>query len=363
MRKQDERDGSIGEGGGGSGGTAGSGSTAGSDGSGETAGRIGALAGHGDDGGRIGAPADDGDGEAALAGIELDAWAPPAAPPAGALADAVIAQVRQPAGAPALEAIELDAPASGHGRGPGRDRGGRRWPIALAAVVGAAAAAVAIMLATGRGGGVSAPPASRGEVAQVQQQVRDLREQLGAVEQALAARPTLSPADPARPTLSSADPARPTEPASPTEPRPAEPRPTEPGPETNPESLPGLAPARGPAPRAPQQQTPARTSQGSGSGCDADALLEKGKQHFAEGQLAAAFAALEASYACRPDPHTAAKAFVAACNLPSIAKAAWGWRRMSPPQRQMALAVCVRNGITEDDLDRAAFPQGTTRKP
>ncbi len=274
-------------------------------------------------------------------------------------------------GAPALAAIELDAPASGHGRGPGRDRGGRRWPLALAAVVGAAAAAVAIVLATGRGGGASAPAALA------------RRGRAGAAAGARAPRAGSAPSSrrsrrgrsrpprirrggsrpgSQRGRRASARPAGHGRRSRGRQSRGRRSRPTEPGPEANPASLPGLAPPQGPAPRAAAAD----------AGSDIAGIWiwlrrrrapREGEGALRRGPARAAFAALEASYACRLDSQTAAKAFVAACNLPSIAKAAWSWRRMVPRQRQMALAVCVRNGITEDDLNRAASPQRTTGKP
>ena len=350
-------------------------------------GRVGEDADHEGGGGRIGDPAEGGDlGEAALAGIDLDAWAPPP-PPAGALADAVIARMRQPAGAPALEPVEPGAPA--RVRGHRRARGGRRWPIALAAAVVGAAGAAVIVLAVGRGGSAGAPAVSHGEVEQVQQQVRELRARLDATEQALAARqeprpglderpePQPSPELPLAPLPSGApqltDPpgtqprqirtAERQQPANPPAKSPPSPPAKSPpsSPTKSPPSSPPKSPAKSPpsSPPSPSSPPPAKSPRTPPppASCDADALLERGREYFANGQYAAAITALEASYACRPNPLTVEKAFIAACNLPSLAKAARNWRLMPEPQRQRAVPVCVRNGITEDDLDRAASPR------
>ncbi|HWU86537.1 MAG TPA: hypothetical protein VN253_04655, partial [Kofleriaceae bacterium] len=84
--------------------------------------------------------------------------------------------------------------------------------------------------------------------------------------------------------------------------------------------------------------------------CDADAFAEKGRELFASGQNSQSLASWEAAYNCRQDPQFAQKAFIVACNLTNIPKAKLFWKRMSPALRQLALGVCVRNGITEDTL-------------
>jgi hypothetical protein len=93
--------------------------------------------------------------------------------------------------------------------------------------------------------------------------------------------------------------------------------------------------------------------------CDADALAEKGRDAFAAGQLAASLKHFDQAYACRPALHHAEKAFLAACNMPSVPQAQRQWARLTPASRQRILAVCVRNGITEDVLDQANAPRAT----
>jgi ABC transport system ATP-binding/permease protein len=95
----------------------------------------------------------------------------------------------------------------------------------------------------------------------------------------------------------------------------------------------------------PAQQTPPPTA------CNADEHIERGKDHFANSQLAAALAAYEAAYGCKPEQALAEKVFIVACNIPSLGKAKTYWKRMPAAMRSRALGVCVRNGITEDVLN------------
>jgi len=84
--------------------------------------------------------------------------------------------------------------------------------------------------------------------------------------------------------------------------------------------------------------------------CDADVLAGNGMNAYSSGAYAASLAYYEAAIACRPDPSFVQKAFVVACNLNNLRKAKTHWRRMLFPSRAQALEVCVRNGITEDQL-------------
>lgn len=117
------------------------------------------------------------------------------------------------------------------------------------------------------------------------------------------------------------------------------------------------APDPAPAPPAPADKTspflPVRPPV-ERAGCDDEALTERGREQFSSGQYAAAFVTFEQAYACRPDPSHAEKAIVAACNLPSVEKAARQWRRLPPVQRNRILGVCVRNGITVEQLEDGA---------
>ena len=86
--------------------------------------------------------------------------------------------------------------------------------------------------------------------------------------------------------------------------------------------------------------------------CDASALVTRGGQQFAAGQLAESLTSYEAAYACRHEPAQLQKAFVVACNLRDLAKARSYWKRLTPQLRSSALGVCVRNGIDEATLSK-----------
>ncbi len=85
--------------------------------------------------------------------------------------------------------------------------------------------------------------------------------------------------------------------------------------------------------------------------CDADALAEKGREQHASNQLAAALASFEQAYSCSRKPTLAQKAFVVACNMHSLSKARLHWKQLSPALRTQAIGTCVRNGITEAQLN------------
>jgi hypothetical protein len=96
--------------------------------------------------------------------------------------------------------------------------------------------------------------------------------------------------------------------------------------------------------------------------CDAGELTEKGREHYAAGQHAAALRSFEQAYACKADPNLAEKAFIVACNLPSVPKARVHWARLPPVARQRALAICIRNGIGEDALNAASAASEASAK-
>jgi hypothetical protein len=88
-----------------------------------------------------------------------------------------------------------------------------------------------------------------------------------------------------------------------------------------------------------------------GPPCDHEALAEKGREHHAAGQNAAAYEAFEKAYQCTSDPQYAEKAIICACNVPNVEKAKLQWKRLPTMMRQRALMICVRNGIQEDVLN------------
>ena len=87
------------------------------------------------------------------------------------------------------------------------------------------------------------------------------------------------------------------------------------------------------------------------SSCNATTFANKGGEQYASGQLAAALSSFEQAWACKQDSSYADKAFIIACNLPNLAKARLFWKRMPQPSRARAVMICVRNGITEEQLN------------
>ena len=92
--------------------------------------------------------------------------------------------------------------------------------------------------------------------------------------------------------------------------------------------------------------------------CDADALNDRGRELYAAAQFAAALESFEQAIACRPEPRLQQRAFMAACNLRDAAKAASFWVRMPQALRNQATNICVRNGITEEQLAAARSGRG-----
>jgi hypothetical protein len=90
---------------------------------------------------------------------------------------------------------------------------------------------------------------------------------------------------------------------------------------------------------------------GPPSGCDDTALAAKGKGQVAAGQFAAALATYEAAYACKPERRYLRSAFVITCILKDVPKARSMWARLPEDLKQATLGECVRNGITERQLD------------
>jgi hypothetical protein len=108
-------------------------------------------------------------------------------------------------------------------------------------------------------------------------------------------------------------------------------------------------------PRVPAEATRqvkcAAAATTSPAACNPDLLADKARDLFTAGSLVPALAAYDAAIACRPDPGLIQKALVVACNLRNLAKAKSYWKRISPAMRGVMINICVRNGITEDDLN------------
>jgi len=95
----------------------------------------------------------------------------------------------------------------------------------------------------------------------------------------------------------------------------------------------------------------ARRSPCTPSRCDADASLQQAKDEEAQQRYAASLDALDAAIRCRADPRTLRKAFELACSTGSRARAKLYWKRLAPAAQAEAKGGCLRNGITEAQLN------------
>lgn len=87
------------------------------------------------------------------------------------------------------------------------------------------------------------------------------------------------------------------------------------------------------------------------TGCDAEALIAEGNEQLSAGKHIAALAKYEAAIACKPEERTERLAFMAACNAANVTKARDHWGKLSSASQNQVLQMCVRNGITKDQLD------------
>jgi pSer/pThr/pTyr-binding forkhead associated (FHA) protein len=97
-------------------------------------------------------------------------------------------------------------------------------------------------------------------------------------------------------------------------------------------------------PAQQQQQNPPER-------CDPETYAEKGKEFHASGQHSAAYEIFEKAYACNKDVQYAEKAFISACNMPNPLKAKTQWRRLPAVNKQRVQNVCVREGISIEQLE------------
>ena len=87
------------------------------------------------------------------------------------------------------------------------------------------------------------------------------------------------------------------------------------------------------------------------TGCDADALIAEGNEQMAAGRHVAALAKYEAALACKPEARTERLAFMAACNATNVTKAREHWDKLDERSQTQVVQICIRNGITRDQLD------------
>ena len=86
--------------------------------------------------------------------------------------------------------------------------------------------------------------------------------------------------------------------------------------------------------------------------CDAQALEDRGISAEAAGQHAVALSTFEQALTCKPgDGRLVKLAFMTSCSLKSLGKARTYWRQLAQNEQAMLLQICIRSGITKDDLD------------
>jgi tetratricopeptide (TPR) repeat protein len=88
--------------------------------------------------------------------------------------------------------------------------------------------------------------------------------------------------------------------------------------------------------------------------CDPKELEEKGVAAEGAGQHALALTSYEQALRCKgANPARLDKlAFMASCELKSTEKARKYWQKLSPSEQNALLQMCLRTGITKDDLDK-----------
>jgi pSer/pThr/pTyr-binding forkhead associated (FHA) protein len=84
--------------------------------------------------------------------------------------------------------------------------------------------------------------------------------------------------------------------------------------------------------------------------CDAAASKAQGIEQFSNGNDSAALKEFDKALACKAEPDTGMRAFMASCRLRNLEKAKYYWKRFKTAS-QPALVVCVRNGIQQVDLE------------
>ena len=90
--------------------------------------------------------------------------------------------------------------------------------------------------------------------------------------------------------------------------------------------------------------------------CDAEKLTSEGQQAESIGDHVNALRDFAQAYACKPSNHGNALVFMAACNAKDLAKARDSYRRLDTDQQDHYDVLCIRNGITMDDLEGVAAP-------
>jgi hypothetical protein len=85
--------------------------------------------------------------------------------------------------------------------------------------------------------------------------------------------------------------------------------------------------------------------------CDAEELKDRGMEFINMGEHARALAALEQSYACKPDRYTLQLVFMEACSAKDTRKARTYYARLTPDQQSKFKVICIRNGVEFDEAN------------
>ena len=85
--------------------------------------------------------------------------------------------------------------------------------------------------------------------------------------------------------------------------------------------------------------------------CDFEELKRIGLEAFAKHQHADALAAFEKAYTCKADANTLKLVVASACKAKNRAKLGVYWKRLSQSLKDTVLPLCVREGITSDELE------------
>jgi hypothetical protein len=98
------------------------------------------------------------------------------------------------------------------------------------------------------------------------------------------------------------------------------------------------------------------------TGCDAQALRDKGQDAMQIGADAMALEKFEASLACKPDAAVERLAFMSACRAKDVDRARRHYGNVPSTNRTGIIQICVRNGISEDMMQAAkSASTGTLR--
>jgi hypothetical protein len=85
--------------------------------------------------------------------------------------------------------------------------------------------------------------------------------------------------------------------------------------------------------------------------CNAERFVDTGTQAEGRGEHDRALDEFKKAYACKPETHTVALTFMAACNAGRLDAARKFWKLMVPDQQNHLELICIHNHITREMLD------------